>query len=93
MIRSLRNVRRRLSTCRNLDVTINLLQEKLERAGAGALHNAWDDLRQHTLKLRRNELARARKRLREVGIVEFIEENLRLLETCETANLPDLGNP
>lgn len=86
LIRSLRNVRRELSMCRNLDVDLRLLQEKLDSVNAGPAHSAWDNVREHTLELRVKEFARARKRLRRLDLIDFIEKTRRLIDSGDGAN-------
>ena len=91
LIRSLRKVRRDLSGCRNFDVISSLLQNNVERTGGGALQDAWQDVREHALKLREKEFARARKRLRRIDVVDFIEKAQRLINGIEREKPPEFG--
>src|SRR5918995_3048076 len=52
VLRSLRTVRRDWSVCRNLDVNLDLLREKLESPNADAARDAWDHVREYVLELR-----------------------------------------
>jgi CHAD domain-containing protein len=78
VLRSLRNLRRDWNVCRNLDVNLDLLQEKLKSNGEGAT-NGWDHVREYISGLRSQEFARARKRLRRLDLFALIEKTQRLL--------------
>ncbi|MEX0804393.1 MAG: CHAD domain-containing protein [Candidatus Binatia bacterium] len=75
-----------MSACRNLDVTLTLLEEKLDSASAGTTRDAWDCVRKHTLKLRAKEFVRARKQLRRMDINDFIQKTQRLLRAGKAEN-------
>jgi CHAD domain-containing protein len=87
VLRSLRKVRRDLSPCRNLDVILKILQEKIETTGA--VVDAWQNVRQHAFDLRDKDFARARKRLRRVDLGDFSEKAQRLLKSSEKAITAD----
>ena len=91
VIRSLRKVRRDLSTCRNLDVILNLLHAKIDSSVSSEIANAWQDLQEHTSKLRKKEFARTHKRLRRVDILDVIEKTQRLLNGSKRELLPDFA--
>src|SRR5918994_1727695 len=80
---SLRTVRRDWSVCRNLDVNLDLLREKLDSVKANANRDAWYHLREYLSDLRAQEFTGARKRLRRMDLLALIEKTQRLLETVE----------
>src|SRR5918994_5596327 len=83
VLRSLRTVRRDWSVCRNLDVNLDLLREKLDSVKANANRDAWYHLREYLSDLRAQEFTGARKRLRRMDLLALIEKTQRLLETVE----------
>jgi CHAD domain-containing protein len=91
VIRSLRDLRRDWSACRNLDVNLALLQEKLESLETDGVRDAWDYVRGCLVELRAQELDRARKRLRRLDILAFIERTQRLFKAGKIENLQDLN--
>ena len=90
VIRSLRDLRRDWGSCRNLDVDLALLQEKLESPGTDGVRDAWNYVRECLVELRDQELARARKRFRRLDIPAFIEKTQRLFKSIKTKNVQDL---
>jgi CHAD domain-containing protein len=91
VIRFLRDLRRDWSACRNLDVNLALLQEKLESLETDGVRDAWDYVRGCLVELRAQELDRARKRLRRLDILAFIERTQRLFKAGKIENLQDLN--
>jgi CHAD domain-containing protein len=65
---------------------MTLLDAKLDSVPEGTTRDAWDCVRQHTLKLRAKEFARARKHLRRMDTNDFIQKIQRLLRTDRAAN-------
>jgi CHAD domain-containing protein len=90
VIRSLRDLRRDWGCCRNLDVDLALLQEKLESPGTDGVRDAWNYVRECLVELRDQELTRARKRFRRLDIPAFIEKTQRLFKSIKTKNVQDL---
>ena len=61
LVRTLRQVRRALGDCRNVDVTLALIDNKLNAATAASVHESWDLVRNY---LRRKEDAPGRSSAR-----------------------------
>ena len=91
VIRSLRDLRRNWGSCRNLDVDLALLQEKLESLETDGVRDAWSYVRGCLMELRAQELDRARKRLRRLDILAFIERTQRLFKAVKIENVQDLN--
>ena len=91
VLRSLRDLRREWSVCRNLDVNLDLLREKLESPNTDGARDAWDHVRDYISELRAQEFAGARKRLHRMDLLALIEKTQRLLETVEIENVQDLN--
>ena len=91
VIRSLRDLRRDWSACRNLDVNLALLHEKLESLDTDEARDAWNYVRGCLVELRARELERARKRLRRLDILAFIKRTQRLLKAVEIENVQELN--
>src|SRR5918994_6373705 len=91
VLRSLRDLRREWSVCRNLDVNLDLLREKLESPNTDRARDAWDHVRDYISELRAQEFAGARKRLRRLDLLALIEKTGRLLEAVEIENVHDLN--
>ena len=79
-LRSIRDLRRDWSVCRNLDVNLDLLHEKLESCNAEVAREAWDHVRKYISDLRAQEFVGARKRLRRLDILDLIEKTQWLFE-------------
>ena len=90
VLRSLRDLRRDWSICRNLDVNLDLLQEKLQSPNTDGARDAWDHVRQYISGLRAQEFAAARKRLRRLNLLGLIEKTQRLLEAVEVEKAQEL---
>jgi CHAD domain-containing protein len=91
VIRSLRDLRRDWGSCRNLDVDLTLLQEKLESLETDGVRDAWNYVRECLVELRAQELDRAQKRLRRLDILAFIERTQRLFKSVTLENVQDLN--
>ena len=89
--RCLRDLRRDWSACRNLDVDLALLQEKLESLDTDEARDAWNDVRGCLVDLRARELDRARKRLRRLDILACIKRTQRLLKAVKIENVQELS--
>jgi CHAD domain-containing protein len=90
VIQSLRNLRGDWSACRNLDVNLDLVREKLESLNTGGARNAWHYARGCIVQLRAKEFDRARRRLRRLDIVALAEGTQRLFEKVEAESGLDL---
>src|SRR5688572_29332268 len=91
VIRCLRDLRRDWGSCRNLDVDLALLQEKLESLETDGVRDAWSYVRGSLVELRAQELDRARKRLRRLDILAFIERTQRLFKAAKIENVQNLN--
>lgn len=85
LLRTLRNVRRALGTCRNLDVSINLIQERIDTANSPAVRNAWDRVREYLEGKKETAIARARDELTQCDVIAFATRTTALLESAELA--------
>lgn len=68
LIRTLKRMRRRLSHCRDLDICLALIGEKMESAGDTTNRHAWEELRGHLQHRRGAEISASRKKLRTYNI-------------------------
>ena len=83
VVRSLRKVRRALGPCRNLDVNLDLIQEKLDTAGSEIARDAWTQVRDATMERRAAEFSRARDALKQTDIVEFISRVMTFVDSVD----------
>lgn len=81
LLRRLRNVRRVLGDCRNLDVMTSLVQQKIDKATNPVVRDAWGQFREYVLGKRATELSRARDELTRHEIVGFVELARTLLSS------------
>ena len=79
VVRSLRKVRRALGPCRNLDVNLDLIQERLNTASSEIARDTWAQVRDATMERRAAELSRARDALKQTDIVQFISRVMTLV--------------
>jgi CHAD domain-containing protein len=91
VLRSLRDLRRDWNACRNLDVNLDLLQEKLESPNTDRARDAWDQVREYMSELRAQEFAGARKRLRRLDLFALIEKTRQLLEAVKIETVQELN--
>jgi CHAD domain-containing protein len=71
LVRTLRQVRRALGNCRNTDVTIGLIEDRLDGAKGSATHKAWDLVRDYLREKREYEITRAQEELGQHDITQF----------------------
>ena len=90
VLRSLRDMRRDWSVCRNHDVNLDLLREKLESVNTDGARDAWGHIREYISELRAQEFDGARKRLRRLDLLALIKKTQRLLEAVEIENVQEL---
>jgi CHAD domain-containing protein len=90
VLRSLRTVRRDWSVCRNLDVNLDLLREKLESVQTDVNRDAWYHVRKYISDLRAQEFAAASKRLRRLDLLGLIDKTQRLLKAVQGENAQEL---
>ncbi len=90
LIRTLRKTRRSLGACRNLDVTIELVQKRIHAAREDAIRDAWRNVRQHLEENRTRELSRARREIERHEVTAFIERARSLLESGDREKHPEI---
>jgi CHAD domain-containing protein len=86
LIRTLRKVRRTLGDCRNHDVCINLIQQKLDHANSEVVANACRQMQLHLSEKRAVELVDCRDELSRYDIIAFIMRTQALLQTVKLPN-------
>ncbi|HXV85001.1 MAG TPA: CHAD domain-containing protein [Candidatus Binatia bacterium] len=80
LVRTLRQVRRALGNCRNTDVTIGLIEDKLDSAKASTSHTSWSLVKDYLNERRERQIARAREELAEHDITQFVTRTQSLLQ-------------
>jgi CHAD domain-containing protein len=80
LVRTLRQVRRALGNCRNTDVTIGLIDDKLSSARTSAAHTGWDLVKDYLRETRERQMARAREELARHDIAQFVTRTQSLLQ-------------
>jgi CHAD domain-containing protein len=71
-IRVLRKVRRVCGPCRNLDVTIELIQKKLDGATATSLKQGWEAVQLSLEQQRASAIGKARIEIKRHDLIDFI---------------------
>jgi CHAD domain-containing protein len=80
LVRTLRQVRRALGNCRNTDVTIGLIDDKLNSARTSAAHTGWDLVKDYLRERRERQIARAREELARHDIAQFVSRTQSVLQ-------------
>jgi CHAD domain-containing protein len=80
LVRTLRQVRRALGNCRNTDVTIGLIEDKLDSARTSMVHKGWDLVRGYLREKKDSEIARAREELSQHDIAQFVTRTQSVLQ-------------
>ncbi len=80
LIRTLRQVRRALGNCRNIDVTIDLIQDRLNTSTDSFAHEPWNLIRDYLLEKRARQIARAHEELTRHDIIQFVTRTQHLLQ-------------
>lgn len=80
LVRTLRQVRRALGNCRNTDVTIDSIEDKLNSATDATVHESWDLIRHYLHEKRARQLARAREELARHDIMQFVARTQSALQ-------------
>ncbi len=80
LVRALRRIRRALGNCRNTDVTIGLIENKLNSATASTAHESWSLVKDYLIEKRERQVARAREELAEHDIAQFVTRTQSLLQ-------------
>jgi CHAD domain-containing protein len=81
LIRTLRKVRRAFGTCRNLDVSIDLIEQKRHEAGAAMVRQSWEMVREALATQRGAEILQARQKIARHDIVAFVNRAQVLIES------------
>ena len=92
LIKILRRVRQALGSLRNLDVNMDLAQQRLEKAQSPILRDSWEALKNHLQANRGALLAGARAEVAKHDLVSFIERAQKVLARTdiETSPTPSL---
>lgn len=90
LVRTLRKARRSLGACRNLDVTIELVQKRIHAAKDGAVRGAWREVRRYLEDKRTRELLRARREIEQHDVMPFIERARSLLQSGDREKHPEV---
>jgi CHAD domain-containing protein len=83
LIRTLRKVRQAFGTCRNLDVSIDLVQQRRHNTGAAIVRQSWEMVREVLETQRSTEISRARQKIARHDIVAFVERAQALIESAD----------
>jgi CHAD domain-containing protein len=83
VIRVLRQVRRALGPCRNLDVNLALIKEKRKHAGATLVQHAWEAVQTDLDERRGPALKRARPIIAQHDVFAFIARTKSLIKGAE----------
>jgi CHAD domain-containing protein len=83
LIRTLRRVRQAYGSSRNLDVNIDLIQQKHGTAGAAIVRQSWELLQDALAAERRTEITRARQKMARYDIVAFIGRAQTLMDSAD----------
>ncbi|HEU4345476.1 MAG TPA: CHAD domain-containing protein [Candidatus Binatia bacterium] len=89
LVRTLRNVRRALGECRNIDVSIDLIQQKLDSGNSQTIREAWAQIQEHLRQKRAAEIERSREELTRHDIIAFVTRTQALLQSTELHNGPN----
>jgi CHAD domain-containing protein len=79
VIRTLRRIRRALGPCRNVDVNIELVEQRFRAAKSPPLRDGWNALRTHLQERRPALVANAYKEVAKHDFITFIERARKLL--------------
>ena len=91
LLRTLRKARRSLGACRNLDVTIELVQKRIHAAKEDAIRDAWREVERYLEDKRTRELLRARRDLEQHDVMAFIERARSLLQSSDREKHPEVS--
>lgn len=89
LVRTLRKTRRSLGPCRNLDVTIDLIQKRIHAAKDAAVRDAWREVQEDLKEKRNRELLRARREIKQCDVMAFIKRTRALLESRDQESDPE----
>jgi CHAD domain-containing protein len=83
LLRLLRRVRRAFGSCRNLDVSIHLIESKLAATTTASLRSAWDAVRLWLEEQRAAEIERGRAELKRHDLTDFISRTQARMENID----------
>jgi CHAD domain-containing protein len=89
LMRTLRKTRRSLGVCRNLDVTLDLVQKRIDAAKDDAAGDAWRRVQQYLQEKRNPELRHARQQLSQCDVMSFICWARAALESTDQETDPE----
>src|SRR5207344_1085310 len=89
LVRTLRQVRGILSDCRNVDVTLALIEDKFNSAAASTLHDSWELIRSYLLEKRTRQATRAGEELTRHDITQFVTRTRSLLQVNGVQQEPE----
>jgi len=83
LIRTLRKVRQAYGASRNLDVNIDLIQQKRQAAGAAIVRQSWEMVQDALEAERRAEIVQARQKMARFEIVAFVTRAQAVMECAD----------
>jgi CHAD domain-containing protein len=83
LIRTLRKVRQAFGTCRNLDVSIDLIQQRRHNTGAAIVRQSWEMVREALASQRDAEILPARQKIARHDIVAFVDRAQGLIGSAD----------
>lgn len=83
LIRTLRKVRQALGACRNLDVSIDIIQQRRHHAGAAIVRQSWEMVRDELATQRSAEILQARQKIARHDIVAFVDRAQALIASAD----------
>ena len=84
VLRLLRQVRRALGPCRNLDVNLDLIMDKRQQASAAAVHRAWGEVHDELEAKRGALIERARRDIARHDLFNFIARAQALIAAADS---------
>ncbi len=89
LVRTLRKTRRSLGACRNLDVTIELVQKRIRTLKDDAVRDAWREVQRDLEEKRTRELLSARRELARCDVMAFVKRAQALIESGDREKDPE----
>ena len=83
LIRTLRKVRQTYGASRNLDVNIDLIEQKRQVAGAAIVRQSWEMVREALEAQRPDAISRARQKMTRYDIVAFVTRAQAVMESVD----------
>ena len=83
LIRTLRKVRQTYGASRNLDVNIDLIEQKRQAAGAAIVRQSWEMVREALQAQRHEAISQARQKMARYDIVAFVTRALAVMESAD----------